>query len=396
MKHKMAAWLRALLSVGLLATLIFAAGLISPPGKDPAAASPVVLDAPAGPQVFLPAIFRPAEPTPAPVPPPGTIQVFDADGVERDLAWLQDKYGDFIIQPAAEGDGPVYRIAALREQVDIDAALKVHILDEERAPLASIPVAWYWPDAPADPDCGPLGGVLPDMFEGRCEEAATGLDGLTHFFMGNGAGYSPELGQIGPHAVWVYGATKRSDLILGLGMLAGTANDHFNVEYRLEGGEAVPPTPTPSPTPPPPPPPPSSCGGTWDPRLDALGVTLEPAQRAPGESYWCLYEARWADAQEAAGLHHIYLDAVDAWGNRIVGQEMVVEWPGGSVTVIIEDKPPPEYGANFPMDNVLGSYSARVGGSQPSDRIAGMGLGTPEEPDFTIHTCFYLTFKWVP
>jgi hypothetical protein len=388
MKHKMAAWLRALLSIGLLAALIFAAGLISPPGNDPAAASPVVLDEPADPQVFLPAIFRPVEPTPAPVPPPGTIQVFDADGVERDLAWLQDKYGEFTIQPAAEGDGPVYRIAALREQVDADAALKVHILDEERAPLAGIPVAWYWPDAPADPGCGPLGGVLPGMAEGRCEQAATGLDGLTHFFMGDGARYSPELGQIGPHAVWVYGVTTRSDLILGLGMLDAPTNDHFNVEYRLEGGDAVPPTPIP--------PPPSSCDGTWDPRLDALGVTLEPAQRAEGESYWCLYEARWADPEEAAGLHHIYLDAVDAWGNRVLGQEMVVEWPGGSVTVIIEDKPPPEYGANVAMYQTLGSYSARVGGSQPSDRIVGMGLGTPEEPYLTIHTCFYLTFKWVP
>jgi hypothetical protein len=48
------------------------------------------------------------------------------------------------------------------------------------------------------------------------------------------------------------------------------------------------------------------------------------------------------------------------------------------------------------MYHTLGSYSARVGGGQPSDRVVGMGLGTPEQPDFTIHTCFYLTFKWVP
>ena len=386
MKHKMAAWLRALLSAVFLAGLLSSGGLITLLGNDPAAAGPAALeDVPTDPRVFLPAVFRPPEPTPA--PPPGTIQVFDAQGAERDVAWLQAKYGDFAVKPAADGDGPAYRIAALRERVDTDAVLRVSILDEAGAPLAGIPVAWYWSDAPADADCGPLGGVLLGMVPGRCYQDVTRSDAVIGFMMGDGARYSPDLGETGPHAVWVYGATTRSDLILGLGMLDGTANSHFDVEYRREGGDTEPPAPTPGP--------PSSCGGTWDPRLDELGVYLEPAARASGEPYWCLAEARWADEEEAAGLHHIFLDAVDANGNRVYGQEMVVEWPSGSVTVVIE-KTPPEYGANVGMYQTLGSYSARVGGGQPSDRIVGMGLGTPEQPDFTIHTCFYLTFKWVP
>ena len=268
--------------------------------------------------------------------------------------------------------------------------IRVSILDETGAPLAGIPVAWYWSGAPVDAACGPLGGVIDGMVPGRCEHPTTGEDGLTHFFMGPGAAYSPELGETGPHALWIYGATTRSDLILGLGTLAGTVYSRFDVEYRREGGDPVPPTPTPPPSPP------SECGGTWDPRLDALGVYLEPATRAAGEGYWCLVEGRWADEAEAAGLHHIYLEAVDPQGGRVLGQEMVVEWPGGSDTVLIEDKPPPEYGANVAMYQTLGSYGARVGGGQPSDRVVGMGLGTPEKPDFTIHTCFYLTFKWVP
>jgi hypothetical protein len=343
-------------------------------------------DVPSDFRAFLPVIFKPVAP---PTPPPDSIQVFDAQGVERDLAWLQDKYGDFVIQPAADGDGPAYSIVALRERVDADEVLRVGVFDEAGAPLTSIPVAWYWSDAPADASCGPLGGVLDGMVPGRCYQDVTRSDAVIGFMMGDGARYSPELGQIGPHAVWVYGATTRSDVILGLGMLAGTANSHFDVEYHREGGDPAPPTPTPPPSPP------SECGGTWDPRLDELGVYLEPAVRASGEGYWCLAEARWADEAEAAGLHHIFLDAVDANGNRVYGQEMVVEWPGDSVTVLIE-KPPPEYGTNVGMYQTLGSYSARVGGSQPSDRVVGMGLGTPEQPDFTIHTCFYLTFKWVP
>jgi hypothetical protein len=393
MKHKVAAWLRAFVSVGLLAGLLLSSGLVLRPDRSPVAAGPAADDTPPVARVYLPAVFRPAEPAP---PVVEGIQVFDAGGVERDLAWLRARYGDFVIQPAAEGEGPVYRIAALHERVATDMVLQVRMTDQSRTPLAGIAVAWYWPDAPANADCGPLGGVLPGMEPGRCEVATTGADGLTHFFMGDGARYDPDLGQIGPHAVWAYGAGTRSDLILGLGMVEGTLNDHFDVEFRLEDGDQPPVTPTPTPTPSPEPPPPSSCGGTWDPRLDELGVTLEPAQRAEGEPYWCLFEARWADPEEAAHLHHIFLDVVDPWENRIVGQEVVVEWPGGSATLIIEDKPPPEYGANFSMYNTLGSYSARVGGGQPSDRIVGMGLGTPEQPNFTIHTCFYLTFKWVP
>jgi hypothetical protein len=47
------------------------------------------------------------------------------------------------------------------------------------------------------------------------------------------------------------------------------------------------------------------------------------------------------------------------------------------------------------MYNTLGSYSVSIGGS-PSDRIVGMGLGTADAPAFTIHTCFYLVFRWIP
>jgi hypothetical protein len=44
------------------------------------------------------------------------------------------------------------------------------------------------------------------------------------------------------------------------------------------------------------------------------------------------------------------------------------------------------------MYNTLGSYAVSVGGA-PSDRIVGLGLGTAEAPNFTIHTSFYLTFR---
>jgi hypothetical protein len=46
------------------------------------------------------------------------------------------------------------------------------------------------------------------------------------------------------------------------------------------------------------------------------------------------------------------------------------------------------------MYNTLGSYSVDIDGA-PSDRIVGLGLGTADMPDFTVHTGFYLTFRLV-
>jgi len=167
------------------------------------------------------------------------------------------------------------------------------------------------------------------------------------------------------------------------------------------------PTPTATPTPTPKParrsaslapaatstPRPALAPPVWDPRLTALGVRLEPAAVPPGVYYWRLVEARWADGQESGGKHTIYVEVLDPRGNRVVGQPVVFEWSSGSQTLAVENKPAPDWGVNFAMYATLGSYSARVG-VESSDRVIGMGLGTIEDPDFTVHTCFYLTFRW--
>jgi uncharacterized repeat protein (TIGR01451 family) len=134
----------------------------------------------------------------------------------------------------------------------------------------------------------------------------------------------------------------------------------------------------------------------WDPRLDELGVYVEPAVFEPGEPHWRLVKARWANQAESAGLHHIFFEVLDEEGDRAAGQPVVVEWREGMLTLLIKPGPPPEWGADFGMYNTLGSYDALVGGDIPSDRVIGMGMGTPEQPDFTIHTSFYLTFRLIP
>jgi len=153
--------------------------------------------------------------------------------------------------------------------------------------------------------------------------------------------------------------------------------------------KAVKPAPTATPTKQPPP------LRDLDSRLPALKVYIvEPPGLKPGQSYWRLVKVRWQDGIESGNDHTIYMETLDENGNRIVGQPVEVRWADGMVTVFVEDKPAPVYGANFPMYGKLGSYTVSVPGL-PSDSIVGMGMGTPEQPNFNIHTNFLLTFQRV-
>jgi hypothetical protein len=113
-----------------------------------------------------------------------------------------------------------------------------------------------------------------------------------------------------------------------------------------------------------------------------------------GQPYWRLVEARWSDEAQSAGKHSIFVEALDPHGGRAVGQPVIVRWAGGNAAIYVEDRPAPDWGVDFAMYNTLGSYSVNMGGA-PSDRIVGMGLGTAEARNFTIHTSFYLTFRLV-
>jgi CRP-like cAMP-binding protein len=132
-----------------------------------------------------------------------------------------------------------------------------------------------------------------------------------------------------------------------------------------------------------------------DPRLNALGVVIEPAGVKVGQKYWRLIRARWANEQEAGADHTIYVEVLDENGNRLVGEVVEIRWQDGSLPLTTQDKSAPEWPANFPMYNTLGSYGVRVGGGLPSDLAAGLGMGTPEQPRFKIHTNFFLTFQRV-
>ncbi len=133
---------------------------------------------------------------------------------------------------------------------------------------------------------------------------------------------------------------------------------------------------------------------SMDPRLGSLNVHLDQANVNPGQYYWRLIEARWENEAEAGGDHTVYVEVLDENGGRVVGQPVEIRWDSGSLNVFTEDKPPPVYATNFPMYNCLGSYVVSVPGL-PSDKLVGLGLGTADQPNFTIHTNFFLTFRKV-
>lgn len=168
------------------------------------------------------------------------------------------------------------------------------------------------------------------------------------------------------------------------------------------------PLPTPEPTQAPPPvvvvaptevPPPQpepravAASIAWDSRLDQLGVVLRPAAVAPGQRYWRLIEARWANEEEAGGRHHIFVNVLDEAGNRIVGVPIKVLWRDGAVTGVTEDKAPGDYSYNFQMYAPGNSYDLAIDDGTPSDYVAGMGLGDIERRAWKIHVAYYLTFQ---
>lgn len=112
-----------------------------------------------------------------------------------------------------------------------------------------------------------------------------------------------------------------------------------------------------------------------DPRL--IGVDIIEADVQLGEAYWFAKEVIYLDPTEAAGGIAIRWNVLDADGNRVIGQPATVSYGDEAVIVLTEDKPAPEYSANFPMFNPGCAYSLTINGL-PSDTVTCLGLGHAE------------------
>lgn len=130
-----------------------------------------------------------------------------------------------------------------------------------------------------------------------------------------------------------------------------------------------------------------------DPLLPQLGVSIEPANVASGQAYWRVAEIEWHSSAESGGRHAILVDVLNEGGGRAVGQGLTVFWGDGSAQILVEDKPFPEYGANYPMYKAGQSYHMYVNGL-PSETIHGLGLGDLETRMWrTDHTEFLIKFQ---
>ncbi len=183
-----------------------------------------------------------------------------------------------------------------------------------------------------------------------------------------------------------------------------TAGQFANILFQYGGGSVEPannPTATPAATPTATYVPQNDLSPVeWDSRLDQLPCVrlVTKAERGKqlqsGDRYWRLVKARWLSEEESRKDIQIYVDLLDEAGERVYGVSVAFE-NGGHQSVVSEYQSccyPWDYPVKYPMFNTVCSYNAYVEGL-PSDMVAGMGLGTPEHPDWTIHTGFVLTFQ---
>jgi hypothetical protein len=257
----------------------------------------------------------------------------------------------------------------------------VDLIDQEGNRMTGVPVRFYWN----------VGEVV------RNTEAKPGEPYAADFDM---YAVAPAYGA-GPHD----GRPVEGVWGMGLGSIElpfHTIHTSYKFVWQLTVYEGTAePTATPTPDPTEETPTPTTVPTTtppdreWDPRLDERGAILQEANVTPGQGYWKLVRGVWYDESEAKGRHHIFVDALDADGNRIVNVPVRVYWDGGHTHIQTQAKPGETYAADFGMSVRAPAYGAFPDqNDEPADKVWGMGLGSIEQPDFNIHTSYGLVWQW--
>ncbi|MCO6451063.1 MAG: hypothetical protein J5I90_09790 [Caldilineales bacterium] len=125
---------------------------------------------------------------------------------------------------------------------------------------------------------------------------------------------------------------------------------------------------------------------------ESYGVRIAPVSVADGEEYWRVTRVHHLTPVENGGKHHIYIDAMDADGNRMFGQRALITWEGGSQEVVIE-KPLNEPGGNFPMFKWMICRAEMMG--LPSDGVENLRTDHPDEAvgNTLFHHSFAVDFR---
>jgi hypothetical protein len=308
--------------------------------------------------------------------------VLCVDGDTRDWAWVGDAYG-----ASYRRGETTLRLIEVHEY-EGPATLDVLVVDDDGLPVKG--VEFYY-DHPGAPD------IAGGEWHGQGVRKVSGADGRISF---SAVGDACTAGTC-DGAIWPRG---KGDLLEGLGLLSGTNNRHLNGVWQLVA-EGTPPLPDPEPEEPEEEPEDEDDvekdEPTDDPEEDdavAREPKIDPRIKSLLEldlqgTIYKLKEVVWMDPDESHGLHHIFVDVVDKDGRRLAGEKIRVSWSDGEATIPVEEKPGEPWGGNYAMYATMGSYAVEVvGTSGASDKVEGLGMGTPQEPHVKHHTSFGLTY----
>jgi len=127
----------------------------------------------------------------------------------------------------------------------------------------------------------------------------------------------------------------------------------------------------------------------WDWRLDALNVTVEPAQVEPGLMYWKLVRAIYQSPAESNGTHYIVYTVVNERNVPVEYQKVKQSWSDGETEAITNEDGEARitlWLGYAPDRGERGAYAAWIDGL-PSDRVVGLGLPAKR------HVSFLLTWR---
>ncbi|GAB4462725.1 MAG: hypothetical protein Kow0031_41180 [Anaerolineae bacterium] len=142
----------------------------------------------------------------------------------------------------------------------------------------------------------------------------------------------------------------------------------------------------------------------------AYGVRIIPAQVAEGQEYWQVIGVHHLYPRENFGNHHVYLEALDANGQRVKNPPAWVGWtwegrqPNERADPVVLDKPDYEAAGNISM-HFQQTVSVWALGRSPdaneiSDRVENLHTRHPDEPleDGSLlnsvgHHSFYVVFQ---
>ena len=301
------------------------------------------------------------------IPGADQVLILDRTGQKRDWKWVEQQFGYQLRRaPKRSVDGRVFRLVKLQES-ETGPLYVVEVKDAKGRPLTDYLAAQYFQDAPNE-----IGHFANQEWHGLNRAVFGYPDAIGNW----GIRFGPEdlqtRGQ-GAFAFFILSSEAPSDVLARVGPLTDTNYRTLRPTFKMVGeGPAA-----------------ARAGDdslVWDARLDVLGITLKRAEPKAGKPLYRLVAARFRDSAEAQALHHVFVEVLDQGGRRIIGQPVVLAWTDGKSTMITENKPAPEYAANAPLYNYLGSYQVYVDGGA-SDVVNGLGL--PGK----IHVSYLLTFE---